>query len=165
MCGGGGTKRPTGGEGCAHSKVPPPRTHESGRVITARIHVAAAFTSSCEECEKGKETPNHPRCRVAQRLRVKVGSPPDAASTKRNLRRGGGGGRALNTFRRLSSTLFCLWRVTYFGHLTKRLTSLLGGMSLPTEKFLGRATRRGLVSSSTTAFFATALTFPIVFGS
>ena len=52
---------------------------------------------------------------------------------------------------------FCLWKVMYFGHLTNLVRFLLGWMSLPSLKFFGLFSKRGL------ALFSTFLTdlFPL----
>ena len=47
--------------------------------------------------------------------------------------------------------LFCLWKVMYLGHLTKRVRFLVGWMLLPTLKL------RGLFSKSGFTFFSTFL--------
>ncbi len=61
------------------------------------------------------------------------------------------------TFSLVSKILFCLWKVMYFGHFTNLVKFLLGWMLLPTLKFLGFFSKRGL------AFFSTFLTalFPL----
>jgi len=52
----------------------------------------------------------------------------------------------------VSRILFCLWKVTYLGHLTKRVRFLLGCTLLPTLKLRGLFSKRGLAFFST--FFA-----------
>ena len=47
--------------------------------------------------------------------------------------------------------LFCLWKVTYLGHLTNLVRFLLGWTLLPTRKLRGLFSKRGL------AFFSTFL--------
>jgi len=51
----------------------------------------------------------------------------------------------------VSRILFCLWKVTYLGHLTNLVRFLLGCTLLPTRKLRGLFSKRGL------AFFSTFL--------